>query len=133
MVARIKGRLGLFIIIGIAIIVLVGAGVGAILWYQAAYYISTDNARIDAALVPVGSLNPGQVVSLDVDIGSFVEAGERVAVIEMPSVLNPSGKIGFGSFPTRMAGINAPVSGFVAAVWAEPGSMCYAAWGWAWR
>lgn len=123
LLGKTKRRLRAAITSGIIVLIIGGAVAGGILWYLASHYIGTDNASIDAALVPVGPQNTGQVVSLDVDIGSFVQAGERVAVIEMPSVLNPSGQTGFGGFPTRTVDIDAPISGFVAAIWAEPGSV----------
>lgn len=121
---RKKGRLRAIFITGIIVLVLIGGGAGALLWFQAASnFISTDNAMIDARLVSVNVLNTGKIVSLDVDIGSFVRTTERIAVIETPSVQNPSGLYYFGGYSNHLADITAPISGFVAAVWSDPGSV----------
>ncbi len=119
-----KKKRGALLIAGIIVLLLIAGGVGALLWFQAASaYISTDNAMIDASLVSVNSLNTGKIIRMDVDIGSFVQADERIAVIETPSVLNPSGLNYFGGYSNHMADITAPISGFVAAVWSDPGAV----------
>lgn len=119
-----KGKTRHILIAGIAALVLLGSGVGAFLWHQSASsYISTDNAMVEAALVPVNSLNTGRLIRLDVDIGSFVHVNERIAVLETPSVQNPSGVYYFGGYSTHIAEISSPVTGFIAAVWTEQGAV----------
>ena len=100
----------------VIILAVAGIGIGFNLWYQNFRYVSTDNARITAALVSVTTTTTWQIVALDVDIGSYVNRGQRVAEVGRPRVSNSADPIG-------RTGIEAPVSGFVAAVWTYPGAI----------
>lgn len=108
----------------IAIIVIAGGiALGAFLWHESSTYISTDNARLAAPLIPVSSLSSCQVISMDVDYGSYVERGEKIAVVGQPRPDNPADRQGFKELPMGRAGIESPVSGYVAAVWTYPGAL----------
>ena len=110
-----------FIVIVVAV---VGGIVGGLyLWNESATYVSTDNARLAAPLIPVSTLSPCQVISLDVDYGSYVERGQRIATVGQPRPDNVVDRLGFKEIPLGRADIEAPVSGYVAAVWTYPGAM----------
>lgn len=114
---------GKVIFIVAVVAVLGGIGAGIFLGYQSYKYVSTDNARIGAPLVPVSALSSCQVISLDVDYGSYVEKGQKIAVVGQPRPSNPVDRQGFREIPTGRANIESPVNGYVAAVWAYPGAV----------
>ncbi|MCX6004483.1 MAG: efflux RND transporter periplasmic adaptor subunit [Chloroflexi bacterium] len=107
----------------VIILILGGIGTGAYLGYQSVNYVSTDNARISAGLIPVSVLSSCQIISLDVDYGSFVEKGQKIAVVGQPRPANPSDKQGFKEIPMGRANIESPVDGYIAAVWTYPGAV----------
>jgi multidrug resistance efflux pump len=115
-----RRKIGALIVI---ILVAVGIGVGFNLWYQSSRYITTDNARISAPLIPISALGTNQIISLDVDLGSYVERGQRVAEVGQPRVSDSTNMRGFKAVPTSPTGVEAPVSGYVAAIWAYPGAV----------
>ena len=107
----------------VIILVIAGIGVGFNLWYQSSRYITTDNARISAPLIPISTLGTSQIISLDVDLGSYVERGQRVAEVGQPRVSDSTNMRGFKAIPTSPTAVEAPVSGYVAAIWAYPGAV----------
>ncbi len=118
-----SGKRRKLIALATAVFVITAIGIGFSVWYQHSRYITTDNARIDAALIPVVALSPGQVTSLNVGVGSYVEQGQRVAEVGQPRASTGSGMQGFRASPFSGARVEAPVSGFVAAVWVYPGAI----------
>jgi len=116
MVTMILARRRNLILLVIVVLALAAIGVGFDFWYQNFRYVSTDNARISAPLVSVTSTATWQIVALDADIGSYVEQGQQVAEVGRPRVANSADPIG-------RTGIQAPVSGWVAAVWSYPGAI----------
>ncbi len=108
----------------VALVVVVG-GLFALgfLLYQSYKYVSTDNARISAPLIAVPALTSSQIISLDVDLGSYVEKGQRIAVMGVPRPDNPADRLGLKDIPLGRASLDAPVSGYVAAVWSYPGQV----------
>jgi len=115
-----RGRV-MFIVL---LVVLVGGIIlGIYLWHESYTYVSTDNARLAAPLIPVSVLSPCQVISLDVDYGSYVEKGQRIAVVGQPRPDNPADRQGFKEIPVGRANIESPVNGYIAAVWAYPGAL----------
>jgi multidrug resistance efflux pump len=124
---RIKSALattrGRIIFAVIAVLILGGIGAVVLLAYQSYKYVSTDNARVAAPLIPVAALSACQVISLDVDFGSYVEKGQRIAVVGQPRPSNPADRLGFKEIPLGRAAIESPVSGYVAAVWTYPGAV----------
>jgi multidrug resistance efflux pump len=59
------------VIVSVIIILILGwAAYGFISWYQGSQYVTTDNAYINAAVIPVTTLATGQIINLNVDVGS---------------------------------------------------------------
>lgn len=115
-----RGRV-IFIVIAV---VVVGAIVtGVLLGYQSYRYVSTDNARITAPLIYVTALNASQIISLDVQEGSYVEKGQKIATVGQPRPANPADRQGVKETPMGRATIESPVDGYVAAVWSYPGQV----------
>ena len=114
---------GKVIFIVALVVVLGGIGTIALLGYQSYKYVSTDNARIAAPLIPVSVLSSCQVISLDVDYGSYVEKGQKIAIVGQPRPANPADRQGFREIPMGRANIESPVNGYVAAVWTYPGAI----------
>lgn len=115
-----RGRVMLIVI---TIVLLGGIALGIFLWHESSTYVSTDNARLAAPLIPVSSLSACQVISMDVDSGSFVEKGQKIATVGQPRPDNVMDRQGFKEIPMGRANIESPVSGYVAAVWTYPGAL----------
>ncbi|MCX6001300.1 MAG: efflux RND transporter periplasmic adaptor subunit [Chloroflexi bacterium] len=94
-----------------------------LLGYQSYRYVSTDNARIGAPLIYVTALSSSQIISLDVDLGSYVEKGQRIATMGLPRPASPVDRQGVKDTPMGRASIESPVNGYVAAVWSYPGQV----------
>jgi multidrug resistance efflux pump len=111
-------------IIIIVVIVLLAAGsiYGFTLW-QNSKYVSTDNAYIGAPLIPVGSLAAGQISSVNVGIGDRVAQKQVLAEVGTPRFSDSVTRQGLQAEPGQGAGVEAPVAGYVAAVWTYPGAM----------
>jgi len=105
------------------VVVMGGLVVLGYLVYQGYKYVSTDNARISAPIIAVPALASSQVISLDVDLGSYVEKGQRIAVMGVPRPDSPADRQGLKDIPLGRASLDAPVSGYVAAVWSYPGQI----------
>jgi multidrug resistance efflux pump len=111
-------------IIRIAIVVVVAAvALGVVVYMQGLRYVTTDNASIGAPLISVSSLSAGQVVGVDVAIGDRVQQGETVAELASPRFSDSGAHQGFSATPGSGAAVEAPVSGYVAAVWTYPGAV----------
>lgn len=123
MKSRLSTTRGRVTFIIIAVVVIGGIIGGLYLWNESATYISTDNARLAAPLIPVSTLSSCQVVSLNVDYGSYVERGQKIATVGQPRPDNVVDRLGFKEIPLSRADIEAPVSGYVAAVWTYPGAI----------
>ncbi len=111
------------IVLVMVMMLLGGAAYGANLWYQGSRYVTTNNARISAPLVPVTTLAAGQIISLSVDVGARVERGQELAEVAAPQFSNSITRQGFQPAPGRGTAVEAPIPGFVAAVWSYPGAM----------
>ena len=116
------------LMVGVGILVVLGlAGLfGYRLWYNSINFVSTDNAQVTAALVKVGSINAGRIISMNVDVGSLVSQGQVIAVVDIPTVISKSDitdtpKLGFRDVQDQLAEVVAPLSGVVAARWARVG------------
>lgn len=108
----------------VTVVMVLGALVTfGILGYQSYMYVSTDNARIAAPLISVPALAASQVISLEVDVGSYVEKGQRIATMGVPRPDSPADRQGLKEIPLGRASLDAPVSGYVAAVWSYPGQI----------
>jgi multidrug resistance efflux pump len=114
---------GKVIFIVVLAVVLGGLVTLGFLGYQGYMFVSTDNARISAPLISVSALSSSQIISLDVDLGSFVEKGQRIATMGVPRPDSPADRQGLKEIPLGRASLDAPVSGYVAAVWSYPGQV----------
>jgi multidrug resistance efflux pump len=115
-----RGRV-MFIVV--LVVLLGGIALGVYLWHESTTYVSTDNARFAAPMISVSALSACQVISMDVDNGSYVERGQRIATVGQPRPDNIVDRQGFKEIPMGRAGIESPVSGYVAAVWTYPGAL----------
>lgn len=107
----------------IVIVILGGLITGAYLGYMNYKYYSTDNAYISAPLIPVVAFSSCQIISLDVNYGAYVERGQRLATVGQPRPSNPADSLGSREIPMGRAIIEAPVSGYIAAIWQYPGAV----------
>jgi multidrug resistance efflux pump len=105
------------------LVVAAGVAVGIGLYVQGSRYITTENASIGAPLISVSSLSAGQIVSVNVGIGDRVQQQEVVAEIAAPRFSDGGSHQGFSGVPGSRASVEAPVSGYVAAVWTYPGAV----------
>jgi multidrug resistance efflux pump len=121
-----QNRYKVLLVIGL-ILVIVGASVGGYgLWYNSSHYVSTDNARVVADLVQVGSVNAGRIAVMNVDVGSPVLEGQVIAAVDLPAIISRSNitdttKVGFRDVQDQRADVIAPRSGVIAARWAKQG------------
>jgi multidrug resistance efflux pump len=116
-------RRGKIIFLVACVLVLGSIALGINLWYQNYKYVSTTNANISAPLIPVGTLTPCQIISLDADYGNYVEKGQRIAVVGTPRSDNPANMQGLKEVPIGRTNIESPVNGYIAAVWTYPGAV----------
>jgi multidrug resistance efflux pump len=123
MKSMLSSRTGKIIFFTACLFVIGAAAIGANLWYQNYKYVSTSNANISAPLISVGSLAPCQIISLDADYGSYVEKGQRIAIVGTPRSDNPITMQGLKDIPIGRSNIESPVNGYVAAVWTYPGAV----------
>ncbi|MCL4370908.1 MAG: HlyD family efflux transporter periplasmic adaptor subunit [Chloroflexi bacterium] len=90
-----------------------------------ANYVSTDNAQIAGSLVQVGSMNAGQVDSLNVDVGDSVEKDQVIGTVLLPSTMSMSQsgtpRLGFVGGENQRAEVRAPIAGVVVARQANVG------------
>jgi multidrug resistance efflux pump len=107
----------------VIIIVAAGATFGINLWLQGSRFVRTDNATIAAPLIPVTNLGTGQVISVNVKVGDRVEQRQTIAEVGSPRFSDSIARQGFRATPASGSQIEAPVSGYVAAVWTYPGAM----------
>ena len=111
------------IFIIVAVVVLGGIVTLAYLGYDNYKYYSTDNAYISAPLIPVVAYNSSQIISLDVNYGSYLEKGQRIATVGQPRPSNPADMLGSKDIPMGRANIESPIDGYVAAIWQYPGAV----------
>jgi multidrug resistance efflux pump len=112
------------IILVIAILIVGGgAGYGVPAWLQGSHYISTDNATVGAPLISVSSLAAGQVIGVNVGIGDRVQKQQAVAEVGTPRFSDNSSRQGFVATPGSGTTVEAPITGYVAAVWTYPGAI----------
>jgi len=119
---------GLRLLLVMVLIVAVGGAgwFGYRTWYNSYYFVSTNNARVAADLVQVGSINAGRIIKMNVDVGAPVTEGQVIAVVDIPTVISRSDitdtpKLGFRDVQDQLAEVIAPRSGVVAARWAKEG------------
>jgi multidrug resistance efflux pump len=123
MKSMLSARIGKIIFSVVCVFIIGGIAFGVNLWYQNYKYVDTNNASISAPLIPVGALTPCQIISLDVDYGTYVEKGQSIAIVGMPRSDNPANMQGLKDIPIGRTNIESPVNGYIAAVWTYPGAV----------
>ena len=119
-----------YLLLGAAglILAIVGAGIfGFDQWSKSdlsGRFVSTNDARVVADLIQVGSINAGRIVEMSVDVGTSVMEGQVIATVDIPSVISRSeitdtSKMGFRDVQDQLAEVIAPRSGVIAARWAQ--------------
>ena len=116
----------LIILSALALIIVGGSLFGYRSWYNSSHFVSTDNAKVVADLIQVGSLNAGRILRMEVDLGSPVTEGQMIAIVDIPAVVSKSdttntAKLGFRDVQDQFVEVLAPRSGVVAARWAKAG------------
>ncbi len=89
-------------------------------------FVSTKDAQVVADLVQVGSINPGRIMVMEVDVGTSVMEGQVIAIVDIPAVISrseimDSTKMGFREVQEQLSEVVAPRSGVIAARWAKRG------------
>jgi multidrug resistance efflux pump len=113
----------LIIIIVAIVIVAGGAGYGVPAFIQNSRFITTENASIGAPLISVSSLSSGQVMKVAVGIGDRVQPRQTVAELGTPRFSDSVARQGFSATPGSQSTVEAPVAGYVAAVWTYQGAI----------
>jgi multidrug resistance efflux pump len=103
----------LIIILVVVLVVAGGAVFGINLIVQNSRFVTSDNANLGAPLIQVSSLSAGQPTGVKVGIGDRVEKSQVIAVSRQ----------GLQASPSNTASIEAPLAGYVAAVWTYSGAM----------
>ena len=116
----------LIILSALALIIVGGSLFGYRSWYNSSHFVSTDNAKVVADLIQVGSLNAGRILRMEVDLGSPVTEGQMIAIVDIPAIVSKSdttntAKLGFRDVQDQFVEVLAPRSGVVAARWAKAG------------
>ena len=89
-------------------------------------FVSTDDARVVADMVQVGSVNAGRIIVMNVDLGTSVLEGQVIAAVNIPAAISSSEitdttKIGFRDVQDQRVEVISPRSGVIAARWAKEG------------
>ncbi|MFD0695641.1 HlyD family secretion protein [Paenibacillus sp. GCM10027628] len=78
----------LVLVIILAVMVVSGAGIGGYYWYEGAYFVSTDNARIAGDIYRVMPRISGKINSLGVKVGDTVVADQIVGQQDITNLSN---------------------------------------------
>lgn len=100
------------------VILAIGGGIIYYYWYENTNYVSTEDARIAADIVPVTPQIPGRITSWNVSEGDQVQAGQNLGWQDTNSVATSAGVNAaalnqVGSLTVSKAEITAPISGEV--------------------
>ncbi|MCL5958345.1 MAG: efflux RND transporter periplasmic adaptor subunit [Chloroflexi bacterium] len=118
MEGRSRPRLRRILVPIVLVLVVIGAAISYQFWYNDAFFVSTENARVAGALIQVGALNAGRIESVTADVGSRVERDQLVATLTLPSVVSiaqGTSKIGFGNTSDLRVEVRSPINGVVVA------------------
>jgi multidrug resistance efflux pump len=111
------------IIIIVAVVIIAGGSIYLYNLWQSSKYVTTVNANLGAPLIPVGSLATGQVIDVNVGIGDRVAQQEVIAEVGAPRYSDSNTRQGLQAEPGKGANVEAPLAGYVAAVWTYPGAV----------
>jgi len=101
-----------------ALFLVLAAALGANLWYENTYFISTENASIAGGLVQVSSPDPGRIFELPRDVGDAVYKDEPLAVVDIPLFTNLAQggtRTTFLDARDRLIPVGSPVQGVIVA------------------
>ena len=103
-------------VLSVLLLLGIGAGVGLHLWYEAIYFVSTENASIAGAIVQVSSPDSGRIFRLHTDVGSLVRKADALAVLDVPILTSlPMGgtRSTYLDAHDRLVDVPSPVEGVV--------------------
>lgn len=127
--SRSKVLLAIGLITGV-LVALAGAGlVGYDQWSKSdlsGRFVTTDDALVAADLIQVGSINPGQIIAMNVDVGDSVTDGQVIAVVRLAALIarpeiTEAAKMGFRDVQGQRAEVVSPRPGVIAAIWVKEG------------
>jgi len=109
-------KLILFAVAGGLVLVLLG--IVGFYWFQAEYFVTTEDARVAADLVTISPEIAGKIVEWNVKEGDMVRAGDvlgrqDLGTILSTGVINASALGTVGSIAAEKAAIKSPISGQV--------------------
>lgn len=105
-----KAFIGVF-----ALMILALAGISAYYWYNNTYYVTTEDARVDADVIKVSPQVTGKIVEINVESGDMVKKGQVLARLD--DVTLPAGS------NLDLTLLRSPVDGMVVYVPAHEGEM----------
>lgn len=77
-----KGKLGARIAGILALLILIGGGIGYYFIWNASNYLTTDNAKVTAKFYAITPLGAGKLSKLSVHVGSAVKANEIIGKVD---------------------------------------------------
>lgn len=104
-----KGKLKTILITVLAIVLIVGAGVGAYFWYDYTHYVATDDAQLAADFIKVTPLASGTLTQFNVKQGDYVVKDQLIGSIDSDASSGAE------------SNIRAPISGTIASKTANVG------------
>lgn len=99
-----NGKRKIIIFSVLILMAVVMAGVGFYYWYQNAYYVLTEDARVAGDIVKVSPQIPAKLLNFSAEEGQIVQKGQILGRQEMVNLPDSS---------LEMAVIRAPISGIV--------------------
>lgn len=107
------------LIIGILVVIAAAlSSIGFYYWYENTYYVSTDDAKVDADLVNVTPQISGKLLELNVDEGDSVIKNQILARQEMSDL--PDSKVDQSLIRSPINGIIIKKQGTIGEIW-SPG------------
>ena len=77
-----KGKLGVRIAGILALLILIGGGIGYYFIWNASNYLTTDNAKVTAKFYAITPMGAGKLSKLSVHVGSVVKANEIIGKVD---------------------------------------------------
>ncbi|BCJ87810.1 HlyD family secretion protein [Effusibacillus dendaii] len=102
------------LILILALMVIVGGGIGGYFWYQSTHYVSTDDARISGDIYRVMPKVAGKLNTLNIDVGDYVAQNQ---------IVGQQDTVGLPNTMLDQATLRSPISGMVIQKMAEPGEV----------
>lgn len=109
----VKQKRNIYIVLGLMVAALLG--ITLYYWYNNAYYVKTEDARVDGTVVKVSPQVSGKIVGINVEEGEKVVAGQALARLD-DTLLSP------GTNPD-LAVVRAPADGVIIKKIGNPGEI----------